>query len=732
MGDLYKNIQKKKTEFKQTELQKNMEALQRRRTAERGFGEDDNVIGGAPFEPVPKEARKKTLSGMAGSLFHRRKDALVGEGKDPAAMGEPTDLLTEEEPKVELENVYTEFYEDYKQKQIDMYDLLQTDINENKVLESVSEETKKHLLAIRDLTGLRSGKNTDLSEDRYDETLTSVDFFAEYSADMKEVTEGKTQEEIDKRYAKFLEKYETKYKISPKDHEILGTYSNMFKDAHGNLTAEEIKKKGEIVDTTKGDDYFRDPAVYKLDSPATYEGHTYVESLTVMHESKSPLFAKDPTPNDVRQGNIGDCYFIAALNAITEKDPEYIKNMMKDNGDSVTVRFFKPSGAPIYVTVKKTIPVRAFRATDGHIRENVFMGAMNEGAPLWVGLLEKAFASIRPRLEDDMDLKEKAKDQVHEAGHVYATLDSGTIKTALRMLMGPDAALKKELRVDKIGKSFVKKSISGSGLARSMRSDTKSQTSKEMKEQGKKLSNVDWNLKKAELFFGVKIKDDKDPLYRFFKNDTLFRTMEEHIANVLREKFTSETLRTENDALVLVDYLKNNLKKIPAFNIPNCDEEALKKHYLNYMVKYINTSGKLSLTVNKSGEYTEKEDEVYEKLLDAKAKDQIIMVETDRFRFAEKKGKGRSAGEKVVLGVAGGHAYNIRDVLEEERTIGGKKVKQRFVIIVNPWKDSIRQYDKDGNPYVMKNDKKKKINTGGAFKMELRDFITTYKTIRFQ
>ncbi|MCR4798753.1 MAG: hypothetical protein K5853_09985 [Lachnospiraceae bacterium] len=71
-------------------------------------------------------------------------------------------------------------------------------------------------------------------------------------------------------------------------------------------------------------------------------------------------------------------------------------------------------------------------------------------------------------------------------------------------------------------------------------------------------------------------------------------------------------------------------------------------------------------------------------------------------------------------------------MVEEERTIGGKKIKQRFVIIVNSWKDSIRQYDKDGNPYIMRNDKKKKINTGGAFKMELRVFITTYKTIRFQ
>ncbi|MCR5053785.1 MAG: hypothetical protein K6A69_02975 [Lachnospiraceae bacterium] len=48
----------------------------------------------------------------------------------------------------------------------------------------------------------------------------------------------------------------------------------------------------------------------------------------------------------MRQGSAGDCYLIAAINAIVERDPSYVKKMMKDEGDKVAVRFFMPDGAP--------------------------------------------------------------------------------------------------------------------------------------------------------------------------------------------------------------------------------------------------------------------------------------------------------------------------------------------------------------------------------------------------
>jgi WXG100 family type VII secretion target len=50
--------------------------------------------------------------------------------------------------------------------------------------------------------------------------------------------------------------------------------------------------------------------------------------------------ADDISPNDVSQGQLGDCFLMASLAAIAQSNPDMIRNMIKDNGDgSYTVTF---------------------------------------------------------------------------------------------------------------------------------------------------------------------------------------------------------------------------------------------------------------------------------------------------------------------------------------------------------------------------------------------------------
>ncbi len=49
---------------------------------------------------------------------------------------------------------------------------------------------------------------------------------------------------------------------------------------------------------------------------------------------------KKPHLEDVHQGNIGDCYFLAALLQVIKRDPQTIINMMKVNGSTVTTTFY--------------------------------------------------------------------------------------------------------------------------------------------------------------------------------------------------------------------------------------------------------------------------------------------------------------------------------------------------------------------------------------------------------
>lgn len=101
--------------------------------------------------------------------------------------------------------------------------------------------------------------------------------------------------------------------------------------------------------------------------------------------SKYPLFSHEPCANDIAQGCVGDCYVLSTIAAIVDTKPGIIKDMMKDNGDTVTVRFHTDNGDK-YVTVKKTIP-KDTREGGNTERDYYARGA------LWIQMLEKAIVA---------------------------------------------------------------------------------------------------------------------------------------------------------------------------------------------------------------------------------------------------------------------------------------------------------------------------------------------------
>src|SRR5436309_12308316 len=94
---------------------------------------------------------------------------------------------------------------------------------------------------------------------------------------------------------------------------------------------------------------------------------TIARSPDLLHR---PLYVQGPGDanevemNDINQGPVGDCFLLASLAALAEKDPEAIKNMIRDYGDgSYTVTFHEkqvrsfPNGGVYYVFVDKQITV---------------------------------------------------------------------------------------------------------------------------------------------------------------------------------------------------------------------------------------------------------------------------------------------------------------------------------------------------------------------------------------
>ncbi len=102
-------------------------------------------------------------------------------------------------------------------------------------------------------------------------------------------------------------------------------------------------------------------------------------------KTEEPLFAHEPCAGDVVMGGVGDCYVHGVIAAFCEKSPKAIKEMMRDNGKTVTVRFYKDDKRPVYVTVSKKIP--SYTDMSGKKKERFARGV------LWVQMLEKAYVA---------------------------------------------------------------------------------------------------------------------------------------------------------------------------------------------------------------------------------------------------------------------------------------------------------------------------------------------------
>ena len=102
--------------------------------------------------------------------------------------------------------------------------------------------------------------------------------------------------------------------------------------------------------------------------------------------SNQPLFAGEPNITELKESSFPEKTFLAS---VVMSNPMAIKNAMRDNGKTVTVRFYeRPDGAfgtgdarPCYITVNKTV-----QKWERLNKENLLYGK-----GLWVEILAKAY-----------------------------------------------------------------------------------------------------------------------------------------------------------------------------------------------------------------------------------------------------------------------------------------------------------------------------------------------------
>jgi hypothetical protein len=134
------------------------------------------------------------------------------------------------------------------------------------------------------------------------------------------------------------------------------------------------------------------------------------------------LFVGGATYADIKQGYLGDCYFMASLAETALKNPTAITNMFVVNGDGTyTVRFYN-NGKAEYVTVDSYLPTTG--GGGALIYANMGASYSNAGNELWSALAEKAYVQINEMgwLRSGLPGNGVNAYSAIEGGYIYAAL----------------------------------------------------------------------------------------------------------------------------------------------------------------------------------------------------------------------------------------------------------------------------------------------------------------------
>ena len=160
--------------------------------------------------------------------------------------------------------------------------------------------------------------------------------------------------------------------------------------------------------------------------------------LGYVPKTNEPLFQNGPKPEDVRQGQLGDCYFLSSLASIAAQNPAVIREAMRDNRDgTVTVRFYNSSKEPVYVTVDKSVPQLGKTVIDKETGEKRMdykdAYARQSGGSLWVQLMEKAYTQSGLAVTGGLFRAERGS-----LNSAYGDIEAGQAQKTIPQILGTE------------------------------------------------------------------------------------------------------------------------------------------------------------------------------------------------------------------------------------------------------------------------------------------------------
>lgn len=177
-----------------------------------------------------------------------------------------------------------------------------------------------------------------------------------------------------------------------------------------------------------------------------------------------------PSVDDIHQGQIGDCYFLAALGTVVSSDPGRITKMITLSGDDAVVNFHRyDAEKDTWLPVSIAVPTNLAQTTDAdgddtgllgssfrmgkEVKRRAWHADVMRGAlaiqadtyyeaGLWVPLMEKAFAVYAEKYGQyggfDADNANKQTDDDGKAKSGYEVMEGGYAEYVYPMVYGND------------------------------------------------------------------------------------------------------------------------------------------------------------------------------------------------------------------------------------------------------------------------------------------------------
>lgn len=421
-----------------------------------------------------------------------------------------------------------------------------------------------------------------------------------------------------------------------------------------------------MVDRT-GELDLKGATIEQLDNPGARGRAGLATAHYVM--ATGPIFPHDPVPDDIQQGQLGDCYMLTAVISVLAQPggPAAVAGMMKEQGGRVVVRLYDKSNKPHYCSIEKSIRRNAEK---------------HNGGALWATFLEKAYAAASFVEENKKpDGKPKGKVQVG-----YAKLNRGHSSDVYQVLFGEDAR-KLGIGQDSFG--------GGSGdnyvFGRLWHWNP-----------GEKLTDGERASFTQKIFGGDAELFNRFILWRTHHVVQQWDTLIDAHGDIKDKKgqtLRRRTMRIED----LRQFLTSNglEDRVAAVLVSFCEAK------------------RLLPSKRGGGVYTQQQLDLYNRIQTALAARKPVSLGTTKQMAAKATGKGKSAGEEIAKGLAGGHAYAVMSVRDETAA-----PYRKWLRIRNPWGETGRAYIA-GNGNTLKAVETKE----GEFDLELSDLTKRFNNV---